>query len=47
MLQLRRSASAIVTVSPGPQAPPLALKTTLLDCGSWYEAGLGSVDWGV
>ncbi len=47
MLQLRRRAVAMVTVSPPPHVPPPALLTTLEDWGSVYEATLGNVESGV
>jgi len=47
MLQLRRSASAIDTVSPGPHVPPLALRIVFDDWGSCQMAGFGICESGV
>src|SRR3954467_8258054 len=47
MLQLRRTASAMLTVAPGPQVPPPELITMESLPGSWNVAGLGKVLSGV
>src|SRR5690606_22272189 len=47
MLQLSRSASAIVTVAPDPHVPFQAFEIEVFEPGSVYRAGLGSVDSGV